>query len=78
MASCCVASALVGLLCCCTGIIDCAACAAGKGGLASGGLSARDHAAPEPDIEFSNTPDGYFEMGKQLGVAFSTMYGSSK
>ena len=26
------------------------------------------------DIDFCNTPEGYLEMGKQLGVAFAAIY----
>ena len=52
---------------------------AGKGLMASSGSSsARDVAGPDLDVDFSNTPEGYFEMGKQLGIAFSTMYGSRR
>ncbi len=50
---------------------------AGKLASPSSGIgSNKDDSAADSAIEFCNTPEGYLEMGKQLGIAFAALLGS--
>ena len=48
-------------------------CHAGKlASLCSGSVGSRDDS--DSAIDFCNTPEGYCEMGKQLGIAFAALF----
>lgn len=34
----------------------------------------KDGCRHDGDVDFCNTPEGYCEMGKQLGLAFASMF----
>lgn len=51
-------------------------CHAGKlAGPCSGSVGSREDS--DAAIEFCNTPEGYCEMGKQLGIAFAALFNLS-
>ena len=40
---------------------------------AAGDAISKDNFHQEGDVDFCNTPEGYYEMGKQLGLAFASI-----
>ena len=40
---------------------------------AAGDALSKDDFHQEGDVDFCNTPEGYCEMGKQLGLAFASI-----